>query len=394
MGRTRAAVGLLRTAADLARGDPLELGFLDSLHLAHGDWSEDVALVVARLADAARALDDPVYTMRARHLALVLRFFREPETYDAAGFAALLDEALRTYRTFGATGLATRALRPLAELEWIRSGAAAGVERANEALAAAVELGDRLQIAWCVTTLIGMLAFGPAPLSVASARASEVLATFAGDRMIEGVTLGERAFVHALSGRPDRARADVTAYRAICDDLAWRGEPEVLLPWIAGVVGWSQGDLPGAERSLRAAIMVMEERGDRFNTGSIALPMARLLLDLGRNDEAEAVVAQHRNDRVPEDAASACSLAGVLAARRAALDEAIRLSDEALATTAGKGYLVLQADVSLDRAEILHLAGRPDEARASAADALAKHERKEYAIGIRRAREMLERLGR
>lgn len=59
---------------------------------------------------------------------------------------------------------------------------------------------------------------------------------------------------------------------------------------------------------------------------------------------------------------------------------------------AATDFLVDQGDTSLDRAEVLLLAGRPVEARTAAESALASFERKEYAIGIRRAREFLAAL--
>ena len=51
--------------------------------------------------------------------------------------------------------------------------------------------------------------------------------------------------------------------------------------------------------------------------------------------------------------------------------------------------LIDQGDIARDGAEVLLLATRPADARAAAEDALARFERKEYAIGIRRAREFL-----
>ncbi len=71
---------------------------------------------------------------------------------------------------------------------------------------------------------------------------------------------------------------------------------------------------------------------------------------------------------------------------------ALRLSDDAVALVGTMDFLTRQADVALDRAEVLLLVGRPDEVRATAEDALARFERKEHAVGIQRAREMLARL--
>ena len=82
----------------------------------------------------------------------------------------------------------------------------------------------------------------------------------------------------------------------------------------------------------------------------------------------------------------------VSAARRGDHGAALRLSVEAEARAATTELLWDQAEVALDRADVLLLAGRPAEARTAAEDALARFERKEYAIGIRRARDFLAAL--
>ena len=84
------------------------------------------------------------------------------------------------------------------------------------------------------------------------------------------------------------------------------------------------------------------------------------------------------------------SIAAVIAARRGALADALRLAAEAEALVALTDCLIDQGDIALDRAEVLLLAGRRVDARAAAGDALARFERKEFAIGIRRAGQFLE----
>jgi len=120
--------------------------------------------------------------------------------------------------------------------------------------------------------------------------------------------------------------------------------------------------------------------------------LVRVLLDLDRDSDAETALDTFRDHHLLMSSVATWSLGAVLAARRDARDEAMRMSDEAMAMVGPTDLLMLQGDVALDRAEILLLAGRPDKARASAADALEKYERKEYAIGIRRARAFLATL--
>lgn len=123
--------------------------------------------------------------------------------------------------------------------------------------------------------------------------------------------------------------------------------------------------------------------------------VARILLDQGRNDEA-ALVVQALDDRFGPayrfSRAPGRSIGGVLAARRGDPVEALRRSDEAIALTRPMDFVMLQADVGLDRAEIDLLAGRLDEARLAADAALEQFTQKGYAIGIRRAEAFRARL--
>jgi ATP/maltotriose-dependent transcriptional regulator MalT len=80
----------------------------------------------------------------------------------------------------------------------------------------------------------------------------------------------------------------------------------------------------------------------------------------------------------------------VIGSRRGQSDVAFRLSGEAEELAATTDLAVVQADVALDKAEILQRAGRLHESRAAADDARARFEHKEHAIGIKRARAFLE----
>jgi hypothetical protein len=129
-----------------------------------------------------------------------------------------------------------------------------------------------------------------------------------------------------------------------------------------------------------------------MNRGWLGPDLARVLLELRRDAEAAAVIRTLEGDPIRPTRAAVLSLRGLLAARRGDHREALRLADEGLRVAAETDFLMLQGNVALDRAEVLRIARRPAEARAATTDALEKHERKEHAIGTRRARELLARL--
>lgn len=390
-GDVRAAIELLRPAAELARGDQIELEILDRLGTALGDVPkfDEARNVTATLARAATAARDAVYEMRVRFVTLVDRADTNPEAFDVDAASALIQEAIRLYRKHGAHQFMPSALGWLAQTQWSRGRAARALEINREALDAAFAVRDRRWIGFCLANDMEYLELGLSPLSVALERARELLETFGGDRAIRATVLRERAWVSAFLGRGGEARADVVASRAIDEDLGHRVDD----PWhpiIDGYVAWAERDLALAEGQFRAYHRAVAAAGDRSKFAFSGPPLARVLLELSEVQDAEDILGDFRDNRLfPTARIQARSIAAVIAARRGDLAEALRLSMDAEMLAASTDLLIDQADVALDQAEVLMLAGRPVEARAAAEVALERFERKEYAIGIRRAQEFL-----
>jgi hypothetical protein len=305
---------------------------------------------------------------------------------------AFLDEALHTFRAHGAPQVTPQALTWLAIAEASRGNIARSLELSSEGLDVALGLRDHRWVGISLYNVMDSLMFGPAPLSRSLERANEYLRTFAGDRAIRAAVLLGLALVQSLLGRTAEARADAAASRAIIEELG----QGVWLPYYALVdayAAWSEDDLATAEARCREGSANFKAAGDRYNLGYYGPPLARVLLDLDRTADAEAVLPDFRDNRAfPAARANGLSIAAVIAARRGDHVEALRVAAEAEALVAPTDCLIDQGDIALDRAEVLLLAGRPPESRAAAEDALASFERKEYAIGIRRAREFLAAL--
>ena len=132
--------------------------------------------------------------------------------------------------------------------------------------------------------------------------------------------------------------------------------------------------------------------GAAAGTCCLGATLARFLLQLGRDRDAEELLVDSRSHQYLATRLQGMSISAVLEARRGDLAEALRLAGEAEALAATTDFLMDQGDVALDRAEVLQLAGRPAEARAAAEDALERYERNEYAIGIRSARDFIATL--
>ena len=393
-GDVGAAVGLLRPAADLARGDRIELAILDQFASALEDaaGNDPARSVATRLAEAAAEAGDAAYEMRARVSMLAYSVYANPEGWDAEVMRTFLDEALHTYRAHGTLQFTPQALAWLASAEWSRGNMARTLDLSSEALDVALSLRDRRWIGISLSDVMGSLESGPTPLSRVLEHANEYVQTFAGDRAIQATILNSRAFVLSLLGRSAEALADAAASRAIAEELGDRWA-FLLYGQVAAFAAWSGGDLVEAEARFREGTASLKAAGHRLNLGVFGPLLARVLLDLARNGDAEATLADFRDNRfAPAARANGLSIAAVIAARRGDHVEARRLTMEAEALVAPTDCLMDQGDIALDRAEVLLLAGRPADARTAAEDALARHERKEYAIGIRRARAFLEAL--
>ena len=78
--------------------------------------------------------------------------------------------------------------------------------------------------------------------------------------------------------------------------------------------------------------------------------------------------------------------------RRGATDEAIALAREATAIISETQELLTLPDLLLRRADVLRLAGRPDEAADTLREAIELYERKGALAGVRQAEERLAAL--
>ena len=392
-GDVRAATELLRPAADLAAGDSMELEVLMRLSDALDEEAkfEEAGSVIGRLVEVARTAGDPVSAMRVGLKASWYEQQQSPADYDLDKGGRLAEKAIQTFKEAGAQQFLPHALVRLGSIEWDHGRMARALELTSEALDLTIARRDRPEIRACLINLLVILDFDSTPLSEAFARASEMIETFKDDRAILSTALLERALMAAWLGRADEARDDLEASRAIAEELGRRWD-EQMYPVLEGYVTWFEHGPSAAEATFREGRRLLAETGDRVNVWFSSPPLARVLLAMGRNADAEEVLLDLREIPLAPARIQGLTNGAVIAARRGDHGEALRLSREAEAFAAATDLLWDQADVALDKAEILLLAGRPAEARAAAEDALARFERKEHALGIRRVREFLAAL--
>jgi class 3 adenylate cyclase/tetratricopeptide (TPR) repeat protein len=392
-GDVTATIDLLTPAVELAAGDPIELPYLARLgdaSFSSGDlagWEQ----VSERLLDVAMSAGDPVYEIAAKERLATSRSLRDPRSIDNEADRSLHERAVEVYQTHGAHDLLPDALLSLGICDWFDGRMAGLRDYATQALELATAGDDLRAQEGAISYLLISLRGGDPPLSESLDLADRLAEEFADRPAALAVVLLHRAYDHALQGRLEESVAEADACRAVFEELGdrWFGDQ---LADVLALQALVRDETAAAASIYRALLDDLLEQGDLLNRGQLGMQLARVLLELGRTEEADRVVAHFRGVPDAEQSIAARSIDAVIAARRGDVVPALRLSDEAQALAAPTDLAIEKGDVALDRAEVLLHAGRPDDARASAEDALARFERKEYAIGSRRARAFLERL--
>jgi DNA-binding SARP family transcriptional activator/tetratricopeptide (TPR) repeat protein len=233
--------------------------------------------------------------------------------------------------------------------------------------------------------------YGPTPSSQALEHAAELMAAEPGAATTAD-TLAYGGVLHAMRGDLEQARDWVGRSQALWRDIGadgggWYGEESN--------VNVLAGDWPAAEASLRAQCELLDEPGLENVFATYAATLAHVLLELGRDSEAEEWAEEARRRATPIDlpvqAAWRAVRARVLAGR-GAFGEAEALARESISLAEETDDLWGRGDVQLRFGEVLTRAGRLDEARAKVADALRSYEAKEHLVGIARARRKLDAL--
>jgi len=261
-------------------------------------------------------------------------------------------------------------------------------EGAGHSLAYAWRAGLRREAAAATSSLLLALARGPTPVEDAISRAEQALAKFPEDQRPGEGTL---ALLYGYAGRAAEAEQAIERVRERLE----LGQPmsyataSISLGWIALLAGRPEE----AERGLRAAAELLGAACDLPALSVVAAVLAEVLYRLERDAEAEEWARRSEKVALPEDVLSQAlwrSTRAKLVARRGETDQAMWLSARAVEQARRSDGLHLLGDCLSDRAEVLRLLGRADEARPFLEEALAAYERKGIVPLIERTRALLE----
>ncbi|MBV9311350.1 MAG: AAA family ATPase [Solirubrobacterales bacterium] len=382
---TAATCSLLERAIDLLQdGDP-ELSWL---LIALGSATFDAGKVplalelLCRAQSAAAAAGQRGIQLRARMNELYILLFGDPGQQTGAALAEA--EAAITELQHDDPEALAAAWEVVAQVGNMRIDDVLWTKGARHALECARRAGSRRQAAEATRTLIAALTYGATPVDEAISQAEQALADFPEERPGE-VLLG---MLYAFAGHIHEAEAAIESHRRSLLELGQRmqyARYAMHVGWIALVA-----DRPErAEHELRVGAELLETAGEHSWLSTVAAVLAEVLYRLGRNDEAEEWTEKSERAASPEDALSQAlwrSTRAKVIARRNAAELAARLSAEAVEQARRCDNLHLLGDCLSDRAEVLRLLKRADEARPFLQEALVAYRRKGIVPLIERTR--------
>jgi class 3 adenylate cyclase/tetratricopeptide (TPR) repeat protein len=360
-----------------------------------GDF-ERLQAVVVETKEAANAAGDVQLLAHVSVLELWVRLFTNPEGLpeEARRWAP---DAISVFERFGDEhGLAeVWSLLGLVHAMEARFGPA--LQAWEKAAAHAHAEGERRDELEALSWVLLCMWAGPSHTQQGLRRCGEILEQARGDHKGRASALFMRAVFEAALGRFEAARALIAQARALLQEVGltvWMAGP---LTQMVGLVELLADNPAAAEQELRWGYETLRSAGEMAWLSTLVAILAEAVYTQGRYDEAEELAMASRDSAGSEDAYSQVLWRGVQAkvlARRGSSEEAERLVRASIALAESTDSLELQAAALTNLAEVLGLAGRPDEADAIVARAVTLFERKGNLVAAQRIRGLVDGLRR
>jgi class 3 adenylate cyclase/tetratricopeptide (TPR) repeat protein len=396
-GDNTAAANLNARGLDLVPGD-------DRLRVSLLAELGDTLFWLGRYADAGSALADAVEAARRagdRGLEWHARLGQARLATQTAARAGLNAELERTAKEALAVFEELHDFRGLAKAQYLLGTAyawqfrnAAAAQAFEQALVNARFAGDPFHESICLGMLVGLPAHLPTPVPEAIDRL-EAMRGSATTRFVEQELVQSLAYLYALQGRFDEARDFLEHARKLKEEFASEVELAMFDAFEVSRVERYAGNLEAAEAALRNGHEILERLGEQGWRASVSAHLAGVLVELDRLEDAEHFLgvseAMVASDDV--DAQVALRQARVqLLAKRGDYSEAERLAREGLALLEGTDELTVRSRMLIRLAEILGSAGKSEEAKSAAEEAIQLCEQKGNVVLGREAQELLDEL--
>ena len=396
-GDMAAAVNLLeRSLSLLPPDDRAGLELLPDLGFAMFEAGklDRADSVLTEAIERGRANHNPAVEWNATVKRAHARMYTDPERIDPP---RLLHDATAAADVLGELGddlgLA-RAWSFMADVHWPAGRMDEAAKAAHRAAEHARRAGSPREESWGLGAHAWALLHGPVPAADAAHGTQRLLREAEENLVLEANLLGFLAAHEAMSGRFDDAREHIEQSCERLTDIGLRWQLGIQ-EHFGGHIELLAGDPAAAERHMRAARDSFIAMGDRWSLATVSVDLPRPLYEQGRYDEALSLVEAIDEVPVPADREWQIKRRGVharLVAREGRIEEGERLAREGVAVAAGTDLLWFHADVLIDLADVLLIAGRFEDAAAAAEDALRLYQRKGIVPSASRARDLVDRL--
>ena len=384
----RAVANLLgRAEALLDPSDPARLALLTDLSEAlwEGGLTEEATALTSEFRTLAEDLGDAELIAYAT-LSDWWLLGKLERPLDLARSDA--QNAIRVFEASGDERGLARAWHVIASVEWDLGQAGKQLDALEHALDHAGRARASFETEEAYHSVTAAIVRGPIPVPEAIARAEGIIGAFPDNRGLEAYMSHALAHLRARLGAFDAARETVERYRGFLLDTG-----QLMAYWRSAEVRFDvemlAGDVQAAADIAEEAHAKLSERGDRWPYLCAFLAQARLAL--GKYAEASEVA------EIAASSANSIERAlglGVLARIRANEGDAAaaqEIIEEAVGIVERTDFLFDHGTVQLDRAEVMELLGRTEEARAARERALAMFEEKGDLVSAARTRLLLER---
>jgi tetratricopeptide (TPR) repeat protein len=342
--------------------------------------------VLAGARERARADGDRNLEWRVTITQLAVEMYRNPEAVDVDAMTVETQAAIHVLSEYNDEAGLARAYMVLSDLHWNQGSLRKTNDAATRAAGHARRAGTRREGGWARAQQVLCAIHGPMPVAEGLDWLERLLRAEPVNRALDA-NLSGFAVLEAMSGRFDEARQHISESRALARDLVtWQAGVQELF---SGYIELLAGDPVAAERDMRAARRKLEGVGERWFLSTVAVDLPRAIYEQGRYDDAFALLSAIDEAPAPADCEWLIKRTGVparLLARQGQLDEAEELAREGVAIAAASEFVVLHADVLLDLAEVLELAGDLEAARTATDEATRIYERKGNVAAARKAR--------
>jgi tetratricopeptide (TPR) repeat protein len=388
-GDNHAASSLFQRAAALLPVEDAErLDLLPDLAEALGGLGRfgDARAILKEARELAERAGNERIAASARVISTFVRLYSRETDGDTEDPLDMVERLRPALERDGAYSELANAWRVVLTVHAVAGRISQASEAAQQALKCAqLAKNDRLA-ARVALSLASIALFGPMPVEDAISLCERTIQQGLSDRVVEASLLCTLSSLRAMHGELPVARGLLQQGRKMLDDLG--GGARVAYTGIhMGIVELHGGDLKIAEEQMQRDVEALDSLGERYHLPAIAVLLARIIREQGRDADAKPLLEMARRLSAPNDVSAQAVWRAVLApivARQGEVDEALQLASTAVEMFKKAESPGFEADALCELATVLSLAGKTDEAHEALMQAAELYRSKGNVVALSR----------